>query len=178
MWLLTKAAKKQCESVRDEVERGANGEQENKFVALSTLLARLPEDARKHLTDCSDCRTFAEELLAVRKMFQEKAPDSQPVRRQIAQPGPYFMTRVMAAIADREAEQEHSAETWAAVPHLAHRLSVVASLTLLLAGSWLYQHPKRPIAVAGISAEQASEGLVEGSGNNVQDDFLLVSGGR
>jgi hypothetical protein len=89
-----------------------------------------------------------------------------------AQPGPFFIPRVMAAIADREREIEKSSQTWAAVPRLAYRLSVLASLTLLLAGSWLYRQP-RHITVAGASTGQSTEGLVEGSGSTNQDDFLL-----
>jgi hypothetical protein len=78
----------------------------------------------------------------------------------------------MAAIMDREAELERSAQTWAAVPRLAYRLSVLAALSLLVAGGWLYQQP-RHVSVAGVSMAQNSEGLVEGSGGATQDDFLL-----
>ena len=75
-------------------------------------------------------------------------------------------------------ELENSAQAWAAVPRLAYRFSVLVSLTLLIAGSWLYQRPAHTVTVAGVSAEQSSEGLVEGGGTTMQDDFLLNTAGR
>jgi hypothetical protein len=170
MWLLTKRTGKQCEGVRDALERGTERREARGSVALGTLLARLPERGRKHVSECGDCRTFAEELLGVRGMFESEENG--------AKPGPFFLSRVMAAIADREMELEKSAQTWAAVPRLAYRLSVLVSLTLLIAGSWLYQRPVHTVSMAGVSAEQSSEGLVEGGGTTIQDDFLLNTTGR
>ena len=169
MWLFTRGRQNECESVRDVLERATSGEN-REDVALGTLLARLPEGDRQHVGDCTDCRMFADELLEVRGMFGHEQTG--------AQPGPYFLSRVMAAISEREAELEGSTQTWAAVPRLASRLAVLASLTLLIAGSWLYQQPRHTTTVAGISAEQNSEGLVEGSSNALQDDMLLSSPGR
>ena len=108
MWLLKKRIGKQCEGVRDALERTTEQREAGEIVALGALLARLPERGRKHASECSDCRTFAEELLEVHGMF-ESAENG-------ARPGPYFLARVMAAIADREMELEKSAQTWAAVP--------------------------------------------------------------
>ena len=170
MWLLTKRTGKQCEGVRDALECSTEQREARGIVALGTLLARLPERGRKHVSECSDCRTFAEELLEVRGMFERQENG--------ARPGPYFLARVMAAIADREMELEKSAQTWAAVPRLAYRFSVLVSLTLLIAGSWLYQRPAHTVTVAGVNAEQSSEGLVEGGGTTMQDDFLLNTAGR
>jgi len=165
MWL-QKIFDKDCESVRDALERGT----EEGIAADGTLLALLPERARKHVSECSNCRTFANELLEVHGMFAGEETG--------ARPGPYFLARVMAAIADREAELDKSAQTWAAVPRLAYRVSVLASLTLLIAASWLYQRPGHGVTVAGVSAEQSSEGLVEGSGTTIQDDFVLNTAER
>ena len=169
MWLLTKRSGKECEGVRDALERSTEQREAGGIVAPGSLLARLPERGRKHVSACSHCRTFAEELLEVRGMFESEETG--------ARPGPYFLARVMAAIADREMELEKSAQTWAAVPRLAYRFSVLVSLTLLITGSWLYQRPAH-ITVAGVSAEQSSEGLVEGGGTTMQDDFLLNTAGR
>jgi len=44
-------------------------------------------------------------------------------------------------------------QTWAAVPRLAYRLSVLASLSLLVAAGWLYQQP-RHASVTSASAAQ------------------------
>jgi hypothetical protein len=163
MWLRTRGYKNECATVQDALERISIGESD-RVVALSALLERLRAGEHPHIDRCGDCRSFADELLQVRGLFEREDNG--------AQPGPYFIPRVMAAIADREREIEKSSQTWAVVPRLAYRLSVLASLTLLLAGSWLYQQP-RHTTIAGVSTGQSTEGLVEGSGSTIQDDFLL-----
>jgi hypothetical protein len=169
MWFLRKSLNTECDAVRDAVEGCASRTDKEGLLAQETLLAHLPENASKHLNGCSDCRTFAGELLEVSAMLQDEPDGTQPR----PQPGPYFLARVMAAIIDRQAELDQRTQTWAAVPRLAHRVSVLASLTLLIAGSWLYRQPRHPASPPGISAEQNSEGLVEGGTSAVQDDFLL-----
>jgi hypothetical protein len=184
MWLLTRGYKHECAEFHDAREQISSVQQSEDVIvlddaagravapdagALDALLARLPEGARKHINHCGDCRSAARELLEVRAMFQREDTG--------AQPGPYFLARVMAAIADREFELEKSSQTWAAVPRLAYRLSVLASLTLLVAGSWLYQQPHHA-TVAGVTAAQSNEGLVDGGGGTIQDDFLLSSAER
>jgi hypothetical protein len=165
MWLLSRGFKSECAEFHDVLEHVSNADDVAlNGVAVESLLAELPERARQHANLCGDCRSAADELFEVRRMFQHKDNG--------AQPGPYFLTRVMAAITDREAELEKSAQTWAAVPRMAYRLSVLASLSLLVAGTWLYQQP-RHVTVAGISMAQNNEGLVEGSSATTQDDFLL-----
>lgn len=173
MWFSIRGNKRECEGVRDALER-CTGERETQEASLDNLLARLPENERRHVSQCNDCRTFATELLEVRGMLAEEDAGAQPfVTQPGAQPGPYFLARVMARIAEREATLERSAQIWAAVPRLAHWLTVLAALTLLIAGSWLYEQPKHNANVSVMSAEQSPEGLVEGSTTTVPDDFLL-----
>ena len=183
MWLFTHGYKRKCADFHDAIERISSVKRSEDVTALNnvakdsvasdtikldTLLARLPAGARKHLNHCGDCRSAARELLEVRAMFQRDDTG--------AQPGPYFLARVMAAIADRELELEKSSQTWAAVPRLAYRLSVLASLTLLVAGGWLYQQPHH-VTVVGVTTAQSNEGLVDGGGT-IQDDFMLSSAER
>ena len=169
MWLTTSGYGSECAKVHDALEGISSGEQSEGVLDLGVLLAQLSEDARAHVNACDDCRMFAAELLQVRGMFQYA--DTGP------QPGPYFLARVMAAISDREVELERISQTWAAVPRLAYRLSVLASLSLLVAAGWLYQQPRHD-SVTSTSAAQNTEGLVDGSGNTVQDDFLLNTADR
>jgi hypothetical protein len=164
MWMRRRGYQSECTAVHDALESISSVEQPESAIALGSLLAQLPQDAQEHIRHCGDCRDFAGEMVEVRGIFRGEATG--------AQPGPYFMARVMAAIADREAEQEKSAQTWAAVPRLAYRLSVLASLSLLLAASWLYQQPRHD-TVAGVNTAHSGEGLVDGSGTAIQDDFLL-----
>jgi hypothetical protein len=189
MRLFSRGYKSECAEFHEALERVSSAEQSEgpvtldnvtlntvgldtvapEAASLDTFLARLPEHARQHVSACSDCRSSADELLQVREMFRHQDTG--------AQPGPYFLARVMATIAHREAELEKSSQTWAAVPRLAYRLSILASLTLLVAGSWLYQQP-RHATVASVSAAQSNEGLVEGGAITIQDDPLLNSTDR
>ena len=168
MGLTTSGYGSECAKVHDALEGIASGEPSEGVLALGTLLAQLPEETREHVNACDNCRMFAAELLEVRGMFQYANTGPQP--------GPYFLARVMAAISDREGELERISQTWAAVPRLAYRLSVLASLSLLVAASWLYQQP-RHASIASVNA-QNTEGLVDSSGNTVQDDFLLNTADR
>jgi hypothetical protein len=178
MWRLSKKIAKDCEDTRDELERDCGGLEYDHGVALRMLLTRLPEAARKHVRECQDCQIYADELVQVRAIFESgksfAAADQMPPELQ---PSPYFMRRVMSSILEREAELENTAQTWAAVPRLAHRFMVLASLTLLIAGSWLYQQPRQSTTIA-VNAQQNAEGLVEGGTNAVQDDLLLTMADR
>jgi hypothetical protein len=173
MWFNIKRTLSECEAVREELELSTESGQN--FVSAGTLIAQLPASMSAHLNQCADCNIFANELCDISELFSDAATSLDS--RQ--QPGPYFLTKVMAAISERERELEASSQTWAAVPRLAHRVSALASITLLIAGSWLYQQPryyqpKQTIA----SADQISEGLVEGSASNIQDEFLLSTADR
>jgi len=165
MWFQSNKIANECEAVRDAMERTSSGDVVESEAARLAVLASLSEHLRSHLNACDDCRIFAEELLQVRELLRGAADGPQP--------GPFFLARVMASIAGRESELEAKTQTWAAVPRLAYRLSVLASLLLLIAGSWLYRSPAPQTTVAAVSSEQFSEGLVEGGNVSVQDDALL-----
>jgi hypothetical protein len=163
MWQLSKKIAKDCEDTRDELERDSEGTDGDHGAALRMLLTRLPEAARKHVRGCEDCQIYADELVQVRAIFESGRA--------------FGSAEEMQPILDREAELENAAQTWAAVPRLAYRVSVLASLTLLIAGSWLYQQPRHSTTVA-VNAQQNAEGLVEGGTNSVQDDLLLTTADR
>lgn len=167
-WLSkTHTSSRYCDEVCSQLERTGAAERGERVAPMGSLLSQLPEDMRKHVYSCEACRAFADGLVEVRAMFR--------VRELKAQPGPYFLTRVMASIHERELEVEQTTQTWAAVPRLASRLTVLASLGLLIAASWVYQMPKSTTS-AGLNAAQASEGLVDTGA--VQDDLLVSGSGR
>ena len=109
---------------------------------------------------------FAGELAEAREILG--------VMESKAEPGPFFLARVMASIASREAELENQAQTWAAVPRLASRLTMLASLGLLIAATWLYQMP----TVSNIACWNSSQwaGLIDTSAT--QDDLLVSPAGK
>lgn len=170
MWNLgaSRKSKGVCDEVCDALERtGSNGAAEAQ-TTLGSLLSELPPAQREHLASCERCRAFASELLEVRTLLAEQLARPEP--------GPYFLTRVMTAIAEKERLLESKTQTWAAVPRLAYRLSLLASLSLLIAGSWLYEMPRPSTTVAGVSSQQLSEGLVDTGA--MQDDVLISEVGR
>ncbi|HSC46249.1 MAG TPA: hypothetical protein VLC94_10470 [Candidatus Acidoferrum sp.] len=163
MWnWLNKNSSRECDEFCGFLEGSANQGQSD--AAKTALFAAVPAKLREHAASCETCRTFADELLQVRAMLSGSGNQ--------AQPGPFFLARVMAAIADRETRIETAAQTWAAVPRLASRLTVLASLGLLIAASWVYGLPRTSRSSPGIvSSSQPAEGLVDGGA--IQDDLLV-----
>lgn len=88
-----------------------------------------------------------------------------------AEPGPFFAKRVMAAIESREAELTSRVRAWAAVPTFASRLSAVAVMLLLLAGTWLYTGTsRRPATMTGGIFEDSAAAASSSS----QDDVFTI----
>jgi len=163
MWKwLNRNVTRDCDEYCEFLERTANSDRATMNIAavLSSAHAKL----REHAVSCETCRTFADDMLQVRSMFAEEAGNK-------AQPSPYFLSRVMATIADREFQLQTVAQTWAAVPRLASRLTVLASLGLLIAASWVYEMPRTSKSSTIASSGQPSEGLVDAG--SVQDDLLV-----
>ncbi len=88
-------------------------------------------------------------------------------------PNPFFAKRVMAAIETREAELSGRVRAWAAVPAFASRVSAIAVVLLLLAGTWLYTGNSRR------SNLTSSGGLFEDSAaaasSSAQDDVFSIA---
>jgi predicted anti-sigma-YlaC factor YlaD len=85
--------------------------------------AELPQADEVHLGRCEACRTALEEFAETRNALTGMA---------VQEPGPWFTTRVMAAINAREKEDG----VWISVRRLAPRLVAVSALLLVLGGSW------------------------------------------
>ena len=156
--------KTRCETVRDALEHTNTAGSAGRFASRIDVLAQISEAQRDHLGACEDCRIFADELFEARQLLQAEVSGPQPSQ--------FFIARVMASISEREAQrEEREAQTWAAVPRLAYRLSVVASLALLIAGGWLYQRPQTQARIVSAS-EQHAESLFDG-GPPAPDDVLV-----
>ena len=92
------------------------------------------------------------------------------VRR--TEPSAFFAKRVMAAIEAREAEVRGRVRAWAAVPGFASRLSAVAVMLLLLAGTWLYTGSSRRNASTGGLFEDSAAAA---SSSSQDDVFTMVA---
>lgn len=102
------------------------------------------------------------------------APEVRRLLRELdsrrAEPGPFFAKRVIAAIEARESELGRRSRAWAAVPTFASRLSAIAALLLVMAGTWLYTGGQRAtVAQGGIFEDSAAAA----SSSNQDDVFLL-----
>ena len=71
---------------------------------------------------------------------------------------PFFSKRVMAAIEGQEAELSRRARAWVAIPAFASRLSAIAALLLIAAGTWLYTGSHRQSVLSnGIFEDSAAQ---------------------
>jgi predicted anti-sigma-YlaC factor YlaD len=89
--------------------------------------AELPAAEEEHAGRCEACRTALEEFAETRNALAGMA---------VKEPGPWFATKVMAAIGAREAEQEARDGVWISVRRMAPRLVALSALLLVLGGSW------------------------------------------
>jgi hypothetical protein len=92
--------------------------------------AELPESEDVHAGGCDSCRTALEEFAETRNALAEAT---------VQKPGPWFATRVMAAISAREQEEEARDGVWISVRRLAPKLVALSALLLVLGGSWALQ---------------------------------------
>jgi hypothetical protein len=155
----------ECNHLQDLLEDA--GTRNPRVASIEKLLDALPPAQRTHFAACPDCRDAAQELLAARKLLEVIPPSAQ-------EPGPWFVTRVMAAIVAREKELSESAKTWIAVPKFASRLALASAALLLVTSTWLYERPLPAPAPEATSAA-AQESLFESSVPMAnQDDVLLI----
>lgn len=165
MWDLLKRRNDECIHLQDLLEDAAT---RNPRVAnIEKLLEALPAGPRSHFAACPDCGDAARELLAARELMGVIPPSAQ-------EPGPWFVTRVMAAIVAREKELSESAKTWIAVPKFASRLALASAALLLVTSTWLYEKPFPALAPEATSVA-AQESLFESTAPMAnQDDVLLI----
>jgi hypothetical protein len=132
------------------------------------LLAGLPQLARDHLSQCSDCRAAFTDFADTRQLFLELA-------RQSPEPGPWFTRRVMNSIAAQEHEAEERQEGfWIGVRRLAPRFVALATLLLMLGGTWAFQ--ERRAANSRALAMGPVEGIFESAPSApVNDDIIATT---
>jgi predicted anti-sigma-YlaC factor YlaD len=109
--------------------------------------AELPDAEEVHAGACEACRTALEEFAETRNALA-----GAPVQK----PGPWFATRVMAAIRAMEQEEEARDGVWISVRRLAPRLVALSALLLVLGGSWALQLRK----TEGIKVERRGGDMV------------------
>jgi hypothetical protein len=122
-----------------------------------------------HFKACASCREATEALLITRAMLS-----AMPSSADLG--GPWFASRVMAAIAESKAELARAADTWTFLPKLAARLTWASSIALLLASAWLYQKPASLTAQTQpkvVATDITGEPVVDSSTLPTNDDVLV-----
>jgi len=89
-----------------------------------------------------------------------------------AEPSSFFAKRVMAAIDAAEADLTRRSRAWAAVPAFASRLSAVAAILLVAAGTWLFSGGYRSSVLPGGIFEDSAAAAASSS----QDDVFTIPG--
>jgi hypothetical protein len=117
---------KDCEKTLDELERlPLEGDG---LVSGEKLLELLSVESRAHAARCLGCRAAVEQFAEARDLLR-------PLSEMQAEPGPWFVTRVMAAIEVRERDEEREG-VWANVRRLAPRIVAFCTLLLVLGSTW------------------------------------------
>jgi hypothetical protein len=151
-----------CQEFREELEALPFKNIEAGF----GMLEAMSQASREHASRCLDCREAAEDLAFTRAALQ-------PLGELSAEPGPWFATRVMSAIAGRESEMDVRDAVWVGIRRLAPRLVAVCALLLVLASTWTYQ--LRRVELAGPPQVASTETVLEPSQPAPLNDDVLIN---
>jgi hypothetical protein len=117
---------KDCEKTLDELERVSF--EDDGLISAASVLQQVSAESRAHVARCAGCREAAEQFAEARNLLR-------PLAEKQAEPGPWFVTRVMAAIVAQEQEEEREG-VWSNVRRLAPRMVAVSTLLLVLGSTW------------------------------------------
>lgn len=161
MWDLLKRRKRTCEAFEDELER-VGGELPN-HADVKGLLAEVSAEGRGHYARCLTCREAAEYFVESRRILAG-IEQNTPVA------GPWFATKVLAAIEAEEKAVALREGLWIAVPKYATRLAWVTAIALLAGTTWLFEKQ-----ITRQASGSANEEFLFGSPTQQpsQDDVLV-----
>ena len=161
----SKKNRTQCREFRGHLEDALGVAPDAKVMA--ELLAAVPAAMKEHAAACADCRTAAENVLKSRALLSG-------LSSRALLGGPWFPTRVMAAIVARASERTRTADTWSFLPKLAARLTWASALALLLASGWLYQRPVvNTAAIKSVETDITGEPLRDNTPPSTNDEVLV-----
>jgi hypothetical protein len=122
--------------------------------AQEELRAVLPAEVLAHAENCEACVEAAEIFWAARVLLSEGI-----VEENAAAMNPFFTTRVMAAIAEREVETRQLVFEWRrTVSQVASKLALVSAGALIVAGTWAYDVKSHANLSGGGQAKAATSG--------------------
>jgi hypothetical protein len=133
------------------------------------LLRAMPAEVRGHVPGCSHCEMALEDFAETRSMLLSGASTAAMV-----EPGPWFSTKVMNAIAAKENEIEEREGVWQGVGKLAPRLAAICALVLVLGGTWAVKTSRKLDVDTTV---QVGESLFEPTPSVALDDDVLINRG-
>jgi hypothetical protein len=175
MWDKFRKQSELCEQYREALEDlRPDMDQATATVELRTSLG---VEALEHVESCDVCEEATEVFWASRNLLAGKAENYVVDADARA---PWFATRVMARIGERETEVRRAVTEWSgAVAKLASRLAGVSALVLIVGSTWLYMpnKPGNPPTTAEVQSaeEEATPQYLFDSGTapSSADDELL-----
>lgn len=151
-----------CEMTLDEL---ANLPLQVGEVSSGSVLAMVSAEARAHLARCRGCLEAVEQLVESRNVML-------PLVDATIEPGPWFVTRVMAAIEAQERQEEREG-VWASVRRLAPRLVAFCTLLLVLGGTWAVRVRRTELQQRDV--QSASEALFDPAGGVAFNDDVMTN---
>jgi hypothetical protein len=170
MWNKFEKKKALCVEYREALEdlRGGIGEAEGTAELTSSLSAEVVA----HAEICESCVETREIFWGSRNLLAAPGEVEGPELEGSAELRPWFATRVMAKIAEREAEVRAASTEWSgAVTRLASRLVWVSALALVVAGTLVYDPQPRTDSNVVVSPAEAPQYLFDSATapSNVDD---------
>lgn len=165
MWDLLNKRDEQCELLLALLEDPSAAHARARSVV--ELLEAMPAPQRTHVVACQSCRDAVRDVFEAREIVRGVVPQAQ-------EPGPWFVTRVMAAITAKEKELSEVTKTWLAVPRFASRLALASCAILLVASTWVFEsQSSAPVKPATTLSPQ--ESLFEAPQSSPNQDDILIS---
>jgi len=153
-----------CESFQEQLERLPL---EPPGIEARDCREVLPPEAREHAAKCATCEAALGDFVETRQALRE-------MRRGLPEPGPWFVSRVMATIRAQEKRiAEQSEGVWISVMRLAPRLLAFAAVLLVLGGTWIME--LRRAEHARQLEMRPAEGMFETAPSTPPDDDIIAS---
>jgi len=123
----------------------------------------LPQEAREHAGRCASCEAALEDFAETREALGG-------MKASQVEPGPWFVSRVMATIRAQERENEEQTDgVWISVMKLAPRLAAFAVVLLVLGGTWALELRREHARQMEV---RPAEGLFETAPAPLNDDIV------
>ncbi len=137
MWNKFRKEKQLCEQYREALEDLPPDV--DQISALAELSDNLSAEVLGHARECGACEEAAETFWASRDLLAGPLELAREWNGAASDAKPWFAARVMAKIAEREAEGRRALTEWSGVvTKLASRLAWVSALLLLVGTTWFY----------------------------------------